>query len=268
MSPFVLALVMLSLSLLGGAVPLLVGRQTDGSAMRRLTSVSGGVLLGSALLIIVPEGFHIAEASSDRPSEVLLGGAFLLGFLVMVVLEGWGLGHSIHEEHHDHAATHGHGHVHHPAASATLPIGLSVHAIADGLAIGAAAAGAEAGAATLIAVAVLLHKVPAAFSLGVFSLHERASRTRALLDVVVFSVLTPSVLLVAGQSLDADSRWIVLILMFSAGTFLYVATIDALPSIHSSESGRRTALDVIWGAIAFAGTFALLDVLGVIGEFH
>ncbi len=268
MSSIVLALIMLSLSLAGGAIPLVVGRRTDGAAMRRLTSISGGVLLGSALLIIVPEGFHLIEESSNPPSEVMLGGAFLLGFLVMIALEGLGLGHSIHEEHHDHADAHGHGHVHHPTASATLPIGLSVHAIADGLAIGAAAAGAETGAASLIAVAVLLHKVPAAFSLGVFSLHERAGRTRAFLDVAMFSVLTPIVLLIAGTALNEDSRWVVLILMFSAGTFLYVATIDALPSIHSSDAGRRTALDVIWGAAAFAAVFALLDVLDVIGEFH
>jgi len=236
--------------------------------MSRLTSLSGGVLLGSALLIIVPEGFHIAEELGEDLPEVLLGGSFLFGFLVMIALEGWGLGHSIHEEHHDHSETHGHGHVHHPASGKSLPVGLSVHAIADGLAVGAAAAGGETAAAALITVAVLLHKVPAAFSLGIFATHERATSNQALRDVAVFSVMTPIALVIASQVLDDEPRWLVLALMFSAGTFLYVATIDALPSIHSSESGRRTALDVILGALAFAVTLALLDSFGIGVELH
>lgn len=236
--------------------------------MGRLTSLSGGVLLGSALLIIVPEGFHIAEELGEDLPEVLLGGAFLAGFLVMIALEGWGLGHSIHEEHHDHSATHGHGHVHHPASGSSLPIGLSVHAVADGLAVGAAAAGGETAAAALIAVAVLLHKVPAAFSLGIFATHERATTNQALRDVAIFSVMTPIALVIASQVLNDEPRWLVLALMFSAGTFLYVATIDALPAIHSSESGRRTALDVILGALAFAAALAILDAIGIGVELH
>lgn len=268
MSPWLLALLILLLSVAGGTVPILASKGAPGAAMRRITSLSGGVLLGSALLIIVPEGFHLAdEAGGDLP-EVALGGAFLFGFLVMIALEGWGLGHSIHEEHHDHAESHGHGHVHHPTASASLPIGLSFHAVADGLAVGAASAGGETGAAALIAVAVLLHKVPAAFSLGVFSSHERATSRRAIQDVVLFSLVTPVTLVLASQFLSGESEWLVLILMFSAGTFLYVATIDALPSIHSSESGRQTALDVILGALCFAAALVLLDALGVVVELH
>lgn len=268
MSPWLLALLILALSLAGGAIPVLASRGAPGPIMSRMTTLSGGVLLGSALLIIVPEGFHIAEELGEDLPEVLLGGSFLLGFLVMIALEGWGLGHSVHEEHHDHSLDHGHGHVHHPANSKSLPVGLSVHAVADGLAVGAAAAGGETAAAALIAVAVLLHKVPAAFSLGIFAAHERATSNQALRDVAIFSVMTPIALIVASQVLNEEPRWLVLALMFSAGTFLYVATIDALPAIHSSESGRRTALDVILGAFAFAATLALLDYVGIGVELH
>jgi zinc transporter 9 len=268
MSPWLLALLILVLSLAGGAVPILASKGAPGATMRRMTSLSGGVLLGSALLIIVPEGFHLAEEAGGDLPEVALGGAFLFGFLVMIALEGWGLGHSIHEEHHDHAVSHGHGHVHHPTASASLPIGLSVHAVADGVAVGAAAAGGQTEAAALIAVAVLLHKVPAAFSLGVFSAHERKTSERALQDVALFSLVTPAALVLASQFLSGESQWLALSLMFSAGTFLYVATIDALPSVHSSELGRRTALDVILGALAFAAVLVVLDLLGVGVELH
>ena len=268
MSTLALAIVIFVLSLAAGLASVRLSSTLNDDRMRLLTSLGGGVLLGSALLIVVPEGFHVAEESGEDLPGVLLGVALLGGFLLMLVFEGFGLGHSVHEEHHDHAETSGHGHVHHPESAAALPLGLSVHAIADGLAIGAASATGESAAAALVAVAVLLHKVPAAFSLGIFVSHERVDRRAAIRDVVAFSLVTPVALLASAWLLDGESSLLALILMFSAGTFLYVATVDTLPEIHASSTGRRIALDVMLGAAVFALLLVVLDLTGLIVELH
>ncbi len=260
-----LALAIFVLSVLGGFAPIRLHTSISERRMRLLTTIAAGFLLGSALIVVIPEGFHVAE-SVGGISEVALGASLLAGFLLMLFLEGMGIGHSIHEEHHDHADSHGHGHVNHPESWTALPIGLSIHAIADGLAIGAASAGGEAAAAGLIAFAVLLHKVPAAFSLGVYASHERKSSSAALRDVVSFAVVTPISMVLADQLLSEGSIWIALILLVSAGMFLYVATVDTLPAIHSATSGRRTAFEVIFGAAVFAALFLIFDAAGLIVE--
>lgn len=268
MQTVVLAILIFALALAGGLAPLAMASSFDEQRMRIMTSVGGGFLLGSALLIVVPEGFHLAEESGVEVSAVALGTSLLTGFLVMLLLEGFGLGHSVHEEHHDHSELANHGHVHHPEHSVTLPFGLTVHAAADGLAIGAAATSADQGAAVLVAVAVLFHKVPAAFSLGTFALHERPNRKRAALDVLGFALVTPIALAVAGQVLEAETSWLALLLLFSAGTFLYVATVDTLPAIHAAGVGRRTAIEVLAGAGLFAVILVVLNATGLITELH
>lgn len=268
MSTIVLALVIFVLSLLGGLAPIGLSATFDDDRMRLLTSLGGGFLLASALLIVLPEGFHAAEGAEPELSELTLGAALLGGFLIMLLSEGFGLGHSVHEEHHDHSEAHGHGHIHHPEGGLTLPLGLSIHAAADGLAIGAAAASTDGAAAALIAVAVLLHKVPAAFSLGTFASHERRERSKAVLDVVGFSLVTPLALVAASLLLDGEQSWLAVMLLFSAGTFLYVATVDTLPAIHARGVGRRTAFDVLIGAALFAALLWLLSATGLVTDLH
>lgn len=271
MSIWILAGVILLLSLAGGLPPVLLRTRLRETRMRTLTTIGAGFLLGSALLIVIPEGFHVAEEAAEDGDGVvgaLLGAALLAGFTLMLLLEGLGVGHSVHEEHHDHAGEHGHDHVHHPTSAVTVPIGLSVHAIADGLAIGAAAASGEEAAAALVAVAVLLHKVPAAFSLGVFSSHERATRRLAMRDVVAFSAVTPVALLIAAPFFEEGSTFLAAILLFSAGTFLYVATVDTLPALHTARTGRHTAFEVALGAAIFTALLTVFDFTGLITELH
>ena len=75
----------------------------------------------------------------------------------MLILEGMGLSHAIHEEHHDHHAGHGHGHIHLPKSGLVMAVGLSMHAIGDGLAIGAATASGQTSISVLVAFGVLVH---------------------------------------------------------------------------------------------------------------
>ncbi len=208
------------------------------------------------------------EGHEEHASGILMGGAIMAGFLLMFILEGSGMGHAVHEEHHDHEHSHGHGHVHHAAAGGLLVLGLTVHAATDGLAVGAAAATGDLAVTATVLLAVLIHKGPAAFSLGVFSAHERAARKDSIRDVVIFSLATPIMIMVAYYALsDLETHLIGLAMLFSAGTFLYVATVDTLPDIHNPETGRNALIHVVMGVVILVVLLMIANSLDL-GHAH
>ena len=266
-----ISVVVLVLSLGGGYAPRALAGRLSTQSLEDLTGIASGLLLTSALLLVVPEGFDVAAGTAVDETfvyePVVLGFTVLAGFVVMLLLEGFGIGHAVHEEHHDHAEGHGHGHVHHPTSPTVLAIGLTTHAVADGIAIGAAAATGESSFSLLVAFAVMLHRVPAAFSLGVFAMHE--PRSRGHREVLMFSVATPIAILVSYQLLDqAAEQLVALALLFSAGTFLYVATVDTLPSIHNPETGRRSVRNILIGGALFGVLLLIAQQAGLLEHSH
>ena len=67
---------------------------------------------------------------------------------------------------------------------------------------------------------------------------------------------------------DASDRLVTLTLLFSAGTFIYVATVDTLPAIHNPNTGRRSVMAVLVGAVLFGAVFVGLDVGGLLDHSH
>ncbi len=281
-APIELAALTLILALVGGLFPIFSKIKENPDTLRRITGIASGILLASALLVVVPEGFELAteeheeakheeeaEHEEERVGNLLIGGAVLAGFLVMLILEGSGIGHAVHEEHHDHHDEHGHEHVHHRNSPWIIVLGLSLHSAADGLAIGSAAAGTSEAVTALVALAVLIHKVPAAFSLGVFSMHERENRNDSIRDIVMFSLATPVMILVSFYTLQGmDEHLIALAMLFAAGTFLYVATVDTLPDIHNPETGREALRNVLIGVIVLVLLLYGAEAAGLIEHGH
>ena len=275
-APIELAALTLILALLGGLPPILSKIKENQETLRRITGIAAGILLASALLVVIPEGFELATGEHEESGEeeegvgnLLIGGAVLAGFLMMLILEGSGIGHAVHEEHHDHHDEHGHEHVHHRNSPWIIVLGLSLHSAADGLAIGSAAAGSTEAVTALVALAVLIHKVPAAFSLGVFSMHERENRNDSVRDIVMFSLATPVMILVSFYTLQGmDEHLIALAMLFAAGTFLYVATVDTLPDIHNPETGREALRNVLIGVIVLVLLLYGAEAAGLIEHGH
>ena len=211
---------------------------------------------------------HEEESHDDHASGLLMGGAIMAGFLLMFILEGSGIGHAVHEEHHDHEHGHGHGHVHHAAAGGLLVFGLTLHAATDGIAIGAASATGDFALSITVLLAVLIHKGPAAFSLGVFSMHEREERNDSIRDVDIFSLSTPVMIIIAGLALEGlETHMIGLAMLFSAGTFLYVATVDTLPDIHNPETGKKAMINVLIGVVILVVLLLIANSLDL-GHAH
>ena len=377
--PVELIALTLILALIGGLAPILSKIKGDMDTLRRITGIASGILLASAVLVVIPEGFELATgehdehghdehldegalagttalvilevehgditasqgieeiegligghgeeeheehedespegATEDSLSEsiehvieevesgeinattgleeieelitshaheeghaeekegalenLVIGAAVLAGFVLMLVLEGSGIGHAIHEEHHEHEKEHGHEHIHHRVSPLLLVLGLSLHSAADGLAIGSAAAGSSEAVTAAVALAVLIHKVPAAFSLGVFSMHEREERNDSIRDVVLFSIATPLMIIVSFYALEGlDEHLIALAMLFSAGTFLYVAAVDTLPDIHNPETGHAAMLNVLFGVLLMVVILFGADAAGLIEHGH
>jgi len=260
---FAIAVIALLSSLVAGSFPLWKKVSEQQNLLNWMTGLAAGILLASALLVAIPEGFELA---SNEPLQ--LGAAVLCGFLFMLILEGFGFGHDVHEEHHDHSDDHDHDHIHHLTGS-SIVFGLSIHALTDGLAIGAAISSQSAILTATLTGAVIAHKIPAAFSLGVFSLHERGNRKAAWKDLLLFSLATPVAIILSIFFLaELDDNLLAMAVLFAAGTFLYVATVDVLPDVHSPETGKQALLQVIIGAGIMLIFLLVLDASGIIAHSH
>ncbi|KAK2710465.1 hypothetical protein QYM36_011855 [Artemia franciscana] len=136
----------------------------------------------------------------------------------------------------------------------TATVGLVVHAAADGIALGAAATTAQKDVEAIVFLAIMLHKAPAAFGLVTFLMHENLVRNTIRRHLFVFSSAAPMAALITFYGLSQEGKATLssvngtaIAMLFSAGTFLYVAAVHVLPEIaygggsHSSsrDSSRR-----------------------------
>ncbi|KAL7627168.1 hypothetical protein AAE478_003944 [Parahypoxylon ruwenzoriense] len=110
--------------------------------------------------------------------------------------------------------------------------GLVIHAAADGIAMGASATSPDTKLGFIIFIAIMVHKAPAAFGLTSILLKQGLSKRAARGHLIVFSLASPfgawaTFILVSFLGGGGDGQlnqwWTGMLLLFSAGTFLYVA---------------------------------------------
>uniref|UniRef100_A0A8W7P7W3 Uncharacterized protein n=1 Tax=Anopheles coluzzii TaxID=1518534 RepID=A0A8W7P7W3_ANOCL len=210
---FALVIVMLVGSYLAGNIPLIMSLSEE--KLKNVSIFGAGLLVGTALTVIIPEG--IRSLYDERSLEQAARGP------------GTSAGLPVDEHRHEHSndehsATIGLSLVlgfvfmmlvdqvssrrteGSSERNLTATIGLVVHAAADGVALGAAATTSHSDVEMIVFLAIMLHKAPAAFGL------------KETLE-----------------SLNATG----IAMLFSAGTFLYVATVHVLPELtHRSDHGH------------------------------
>ncbi|QDS74782.1 hypothetical protein FKW77_001874 [Venturia effusa] len=140
----------------------------------------------------------------------------------------------------------------HPPPSRPNPttVGLLIHALADGIALGASSTNGPTSArgslSIVVFIAILVHKAPAAFGLTSILLNEGISKRSTRGHLLVFSFAAPlgalvtwMIINILGKADNGPSEdmkwWTGIALMFSGGTFLYVA-LHAMQTISSSSS--------------------------------
>ena len=221
---FVFAAIMFVSVMAFGYIPLSL--ELSSNRLKQLTAIGAGVLIGSAFLVVIPEALEIFEGHEEEghiePS--VIGLSILIGFVLMLLLETFGLPHAVHHDEDKDLL----------GLSAT--IGLIAHAAADGLAVGASVSSStETG--VIVFLAIMLHKGPAAFGLSSFLKHIKLEESKSKLYLIMFALSSPIFAILTFFALKdtsfASDDTIGLALLFSAGTFIYVATVDILPEVHS-----------------------------------
>lgn len=94
----------------------------------------------------------------------------------------------------------------------------------------------------LVFAAIMLHKAPGAFGMTSYLLHAGVGRAGVRSRLVLFSLAAPTGALLTYWLLSLNlfvynSESVALCLLFSGGTFLYVATAHVLPEITGCECG-------------------------------
>jgi zinc and cadmium transporter len=225
-------------SLAGGALPLLV--QWGRERLQWGLSLAAGAMLGAAFVHMLPEAIET--------TGLWAGGLVLAGFLALYLLERFLT---------VHACEVGDCEVHVVGLKAF--VGLSIHALTEGLALGASIGDPRLG--LLVFLAVLLHKAPSSFALTLILLHEGYSRARILwmnIGFILFLPVGALVYYVAGDALD-ERLLRGAALAFTAGTFLHIALTDLLPEVHKQSRMRRTLPAVL--VLAGVGLMALARLL-------
>ena len=138
----------------------------------------------------------------------------------------------------------------HDGRPSSTTIGLVIHAAADGIALGASSTSSSRKLSFIIFLALMIHKAPAAFGLTTVLLKQGLSKRQARTHLLIFSLAAPVGALLTwsaahllgfsssmlGESTSTEFTTGVL-LLFSGGTFLYVAMHTM--SEASSSSGHE-----------------------------
>ncbi|CAL8297209.1 unnamed protein product [Arctogadus glacialis] len=267
-----LSLAMLVGCYVAGTIPLAVNFSEE--KLKLVTVLGAGLLCGTALAVIIPEGVHalyeeILEGAHREAGQVgavegldtkgasdvvlvsggehghghghargpdslhaYIGVSLVLGFVFMLLVDQIGSSHMHSSDAQDPEAARI------ASSKITTTLGLVVHAAADGVALGAAASTSQTSVQLIVFVAIMLHKAPAAFGLVSFLMHAGLERNRIRKHLLVFALAAPVLAMLTFLGLSQSSKEALsdvnatgVAMLFSAGTFLYVATVHVLPEV-------------------------------------
>ncbi|XP_023841435.1 zinc transporter ZIP9 [Salvelinus sp. IW2-2015] len=263
-----------------GLIPLLI--KLSEKRLQFVSIFGAGLLCGTALAIILPEGVELLEESwrvsscsvapvaanknaSDGgvggqlqemgpskglPARFFIGVSLVLGFILMFLVDRISSYFSIHGPRTGTSNR----------TSITATLGLVIHAAADGVVLGVAVVSSKVTVQLVVFLAVILHKAPAAFGLVTFLLHAGLEKKQIQKHLLVFSaaapvlsIITYIILNASGGSAQYRLSATGVGMLFSAGTFLYVATVHVLPEV-SSRGQQQSFVNVISGTGHLDGT--------------
>lgn len=228
------------------------------------------------------------EEEEEDDAHKYIGLALLSGFILMFLIDQMGPTHA--HSHNNHVSVADFTELHNlqlddnnirmPSAAGMnagggkkrgnpITIGLVVHAAADGIALGASASRPELR--FIVFLAIMLHKAPAAFGLSTVLLQHGFSRRQTRQQVGIFSlaapigaILTYIFIQLSGHREEASLHWWTgMLLLFSGGTFLYVA-MHVMSEMNNTETSTGSSGYSVGGAGGDKG-LSVVDVLCVIG---
>jgi zinc and cadmium transporter len=240
MTLFYIVLATLAGGLLSVLIAALLTVSLLGKVVKSLVSLSAGVLLGTALLHVLPEAFE----SQAEPQALFA--TLLAGLLFFWLLEKAELYRHMHHHEGD-----GHGHHHHFDAQQagrggySVLVGDGVHNFCDGIII-AAAFLADTQLGIVTALAIVAHEVPQEAGDYIVLLNAGFSRRKALL----YNMISGAAGVVGGVvGYFLVGPWEALfpyLLVVASSSFIYVAVADLLPQLQQRLTWRETLTQVSW----------------------
>ncbi|HPV66526.1 MAG TPA: ZIP family metal transporter [archaeon] len=207
-----------------------------------LISFSAGALLGDAFIHLLPEAMD--SGINHVPIAVISG---ILAFFVLEKFVQWRHCHQPTSKEHPH-----------PLATMNL-VGDAFHNFLDGVIIATSyVVSIPLGIATT--VAVLLHEIPQ--EIGDFGVLVYAgySKKKALLMNFIISLtalLGGIVGLLLSKSITSFSG---IMIAFTAGGFIYIATADLIPEMKKETNFKKTSIQLI-GLLLGIGVMLLMILL-------
>ena len=244
----------------GGLLSVLIAASLTATVLSRvvqhLVSLSAGVLLGTALLDVLPEAFE------SKASPQALFGTLLAGLLFFFLLEKAELyRHSHHHEGDEHHHHHGFDHEQAGRGGWSVIMGDSIHNFCDGIII-AAAFLADTRLGVVTSLAIIAHEIPQEVGDYIVLLNAGFSRGRALF----YNALSGMAAVLGGViGYFIVGPWEALfpyLLVVASSSFIYVAVADLIPQLQHRLTLRETVAQLAWLA---AG---LLIVLVAVQQLH
>ena len=245
---------------IGGLLSVLVAASLTVGVLTRvvhhLVSLSAGVLLGTALLDVLPEAFE----SKASPQSLFI--TLLVGLLFFFLLEKAELyRHSHHHEGDEHRHHHGFDHQQAGRGGWSVILGDSIHNFCDGIII-AAAFLADTRLGVVTSLAIIAHEIPQEVGDYIVLLNAGFSRGRALF----FNALSGFAAVIGGVvGYFIVGPWESLfpyLLVIASSSFIYVAVADLIPQLQHRLTLKETAAQLAWLA---AG---LLIVVLAVSQLH
>ena len=230
------ALITVVSTLVGGFLALRLRHQA-----RDIMAFTGGVVLGVALLDVLPEAADRLDSTSLL--GILVGAGFLWFFVLsrLIVLH--------HRDEPEIAAGH-------PQVGALSAGALSFHSLQDGLALGAAfVVSPKLGIA--IAIAVIGHDFADGLNTVSLMLAHGNTRRRAT-ALLALDAVTPLVGAALTLLFSVPDRGLLVYLGVFAGFLLYIGASDILPEAHADHPSLATfSLTVAGTGLTYAVTQVL-----------
>jgi zinc transporter ZupT len=234
------------LTLISASGLLLYARRSIPSQLiNTLIALGAWSMLAVSLVHIFPEALEQTEYAVY---------AFLIGFIIIYLIEELLTTHRHDHAHGDHAHEDPHEHYDHVAIVSFVAI--FAHTLIDGIGIRAGMWLSEsAGYAILIGIAI--HQIPVSLSLAAIMRESKLQIRSQLCLIWLFALAAPLGYLLSDLVLTWVSEAIVgLAAAFAWWSLLYIATTDLLPVIHSTTKNKYLSVFIFLLGISLMTLFA------------
>lgn len=216
---------------------------------------SAGVFLALSLTMLLPSAFHLFQKQLPEINYPIGSAIAILAFLSLLAMEHLTI-NSIANE------------VEHQRTPARIPLIMTTMIALSSFFLGASLGLSDNLGATLIFIAIILHKGTAAFALMLTMVRSTLSRSQTMTLFTVFAVSTPTGILFGGFVHNELTNSVVLlkatVLALGAGTFLYMGTMHEMKHAALIEHCRKRNCFLAM----LAGLLITALVRLILGEAH